>query len=31
MGQTALAALYSGKTWRWAHGAGYFAPDGQSA
>jgi hypothetical protein len=29
MGQTALAALYSGKTWRWAHGAGYFAPDGQ--
>ncbi len=23
----AVRAIYSGKTWMWANGAGYFAPD----
>jgi hypothetical protein len=26
---TYLRSLYADKTWRWAHGAGYFAPNGQ--
>jgi len=26
---SALEALYSGKTWRWKHGAAYFSPDGR--
>ena len=26
---SALAALYSGKTWVWKDGAAYFAPDGR--
>jgi uncharacterized protein DUF995 len=29
MNEAAVANLYSGKTWFWAQGAAYFAPDGQ--